>query len=489
MDSHPIFRGLSPVAGFHELEMDIRGSFIWARKNFSLKLQDPAGQFLFLHICYYGDEGKLSIKSGGGASKEIGLRRGWNRYTCELPPRENDILEFEVSKLVLVPGDSRELGLMIRRIEGLSGRDQFDSCNSFISNQALNEQEFLAGKTVLQSYPTHLRIDIESRCNIKPPCVYCEWDWFKLNKTSLPLEFDTKFLEKFGRFYACADELVDCGHGEPLLCRDLNNVINRIVQDGKHLEITINGLLLSEEKHSYFLGKNMNLYVSLDASNALTYARLRTDKFNQLVNNLKSFCKNKKLHNNLPIVIITFLAMRSNVREFPDLLDLVKEIGVDFVKFRSLGVEGYVKDNVTREGIQFDYRNELLGYQELLIFSGSARELAKQKGVNLILEEDFVDVSRRQNVPLCSEPWQSVYLLKRGMAACCFGRQTVTTINAPTRELEDYAREVFNNQAFQTIRAALARRELADYCLKTPSCPIVKKAGCQRLKILREEMR
>jgi len=43
MESHPIFRGLSPVAGFHELERDIRGSFIWARKNFSLKMQDRLG--------------------------------------------------------------------------------------------------------------------------------------------------------------------------------------------------------------------------------------------------------------------------------------------------------------------------------------------------------------------------------------------------------------------------------------------------------------
>jgi len=387
------------------------------------------------------------------------------------------VFEFELSKVILVPEDSRELGLMIRRIEVLSNRDQCDSCNSFISNQALNEQEFLVGKTVLQSYPTNLRIDIESRCNIKPPCVYCEWDWFKLNKTSLPVEFDPKLLEEFGRFYDCAEELVDCGHGEPLLSRDLNNVIVKIVSDGKHLELTINGLLLSEAKQSCFLGKNMDLYVSLDASNARTYARLRTDKFNQLVSNLKSFCQNKKLHNNLPIVIIAFLAMRSNLREFSDLLDLVKDIGGDFIKIRSLGVEGYVKNNVNRAGMEFDYRNELLGYQELLDFSASARELAKQKGVNLILEEDFVNVSRQGNVPLCSEPWQSIYLLKRGMAACCFGRLAIATIDVPNRKLEDYVREVFNGQEFQSIRAALARRELADYCLKTPSCPIVKKLG------------
>jgi len=480
MDNNRIFKGISALDGFYDLERDIQGSFVGTRKKFTLKLQRPGSRFLTFNICYSGDDGDLLIKSGRETIKKIKLRNGWNMYICDLSPREKSILEFEVNKLVPVKNDSREMGLMVRKIEAMSERERFESQNSFIVNKALNEQEFLSGKTVLQSFPTHLRIDIEARCNIKPPCVYCEWDWAKSAEKSLGANFDARTLKDFGSFYHYAEEIVDCSHGEPLLNKNLKKIIDEFESAGKHFEMTTNGLLLDGDRLSLFLGKNMTLYASLDASNPETYARLRIDSFSQLVKNLKSLCERKKEYDDLPVFIVSFIVMKSNIREFPDFLDLMRYIGVDGVKLRSLFEEGYVKGSFTRRGFRFDYRNEILSLEELSAFSEYARGLAQQKGCKLIVELDFGEGEPGRNRPLCAEPWETIYVLRRGIMGCCFAKEPVARANKNSEGLDEFLREVFNNEKYQEIRSSLARGELPGYCLNSPSCPIVKKAKNNR---------
>ena len=69
--------------------------------------------------------------------------------------------------------------------------------------------------------------------------------------------------------------------------------------------------------------------------------------------------------------------------------------------------------------------------------------------------------------PLCLEPWQSYYILRRGIMACCYG----SPILAP---MEKYA-EMWNSPELREIRSFLSRGELSPYCHKSQSCPIVQR--------------
>jgi hypothetical protein len=70
--------------------------------------------------------------------------------------------------------------------------------------------------------------------------------------------------------------------------------------------------------------------------------------------------------------------------------------------------------------------------------------------------------------PVCTEPWKSLYILRRGVFPCCYG-------GAPVAPMDGY-REAWNAPLVQAVRAELAQGRFHDYCLRSPACPIVRKA-------------
>jgi hypothetical protein len=73
--------------------------------------------------------------------------------------------------------------------------------------------------------------------------------------------------------------------------------------------------------------------------------------------------------------------------------------------------------------------------------------------------------------PLCREPWENFYILRRGILPCCYG-------GAAIGQMADYA-AVWNSPEIQEIRRYLSRGELSPYCLKNPGCPIVQRVLAQ----------
>jgi hypothetical protein len=73
-----------------------------------------------------------------------------------------------------------------------------------------------------------------------------------------------------------------------------------------------------------------------------------------------------------------------------------------------------------------------------------------------------------ESIPLCTEPWQSLYILRRGVMPCCHGKR-------PIAKMDEY-REAWNSTLLQEIRRDLVAGTLHAYCLESTSCPIVRKA-------------
>ena len=62
-------------------------------------------------------------------------------------------------------------------------------------------------RTALDSTPPSLGIDLYGVCNVKPPCVYCEWDHSKdLEGDHVDTPFTRETLDEWGAFFDNAVE-------------------------------------------------------------------------------------------------------------------------------------------------------------------------------------------------------------------------------------------------------------------------------------------
>jgi hypothetical protein len=76
------------------------------------------------------------------------------------------------------------------------------------------------------------------------------------------------------------------------------------------------------------------------------------------------------------------------------------------------------------------------------------------------------------NLPLCREPWENFYILRRGIMPCCYG----SPIDVFTADYQ----EVWNSPKLQEIRSYLSKGKLSPFCLKRLSCPIVQRELAKR---------
>jgi hypothetical protein len=133
---------------------------------------------------------------------------------------------------------------------------------------------------------------------------------------------------------------------------------------------------------------------------------------------------------------------------------------------------------VVHNGYEFNYEAECLGLERLDELSERLRSRAQTLGLEY--EADTLDYGHESmantDVPLCSEPWKTVYAVSRGVLPCCFGREPIAYWDQRgDQTLEHFIHDSINNAAMQEIRRALAARELSDYCRNCTSCPIVKR--------------
>lgn len=95
--------------------------------------------------------------------------------------------------------------------------------------------------------------------------------------------------------------------------------------------------------------------------------------------------------------------------------------------------------------------------------SSVERERARQ------LAEQELGVSREY---LCREPWESYYILRRGVLPCCHGSQPI----APMEEWPS----AWNSAQAQEIRRYLAQGRLSPYCLASLGCPVTQRYLAER---------
>lgn len=512
----------SYAEGFYWEEDDGVTPFRWMQPRAVLTF-DALGESGFLELEIASDFQDLSQELTVAAGEEtvaLSLLPGW--VTLSVPVAAGvDRIELRASKLLprsfYAPGDERDLAVRVARPRVHRDAERHRHVARQHANGVLNRRELLAGRTVLRSTPPSLGIDMYGVCNVKPPCVYCEWDFAKdLEGENVETPFNLDTLTEYGDFFDNSTSLVNCSIGEPFMMKELDDLLDAFGDRGKFFEVTTNGQILTERNIKKLLGRKIQLYISLDAATPETYAKLRNDTFERILSNLRRLIAAKGGREGLPRVFLVFMPMQCNVHELEGFVELCAELDVDRMILRPLNYSVSSELDWERDGYHFRYHEELLGFDELIRVSGRARALAEHYGVPLADQLDFGGsmetmfaaefgegreaVAPREAVaagiapaetaaaestsppepietaslgeeklPACHEPWKSFYVLRRGTMPCCYG-------HAPIAEMGEF-REAWNSPILQEIRRELAAGRFHRYCLDSVACPIVRKSG------------
>jgi organic radical activating enzyme len=319
----------------------------------------------------------------------------WNTYSLALPDQGGNggtTLTFRVNALVPSashPGDLRKLGVRVGALlfHDDAARHELEAARQ--KNNEMRQRELLAGATVLSSTPSTLGIDLFGKCNIKPACVYCPWDRMKaLEGPNTNAVIDDRTLESYGPLFSCAQSLVNCSFGEPLLHPRLEQVLELVARHGQTIELATNGQAFTARTVHALAGAPVYLYVSLDAASATTYERLRNDRWHEIVAGLLALREARQRAGGWPRLNMVFIPMRANRDDLEDYFKLCRLVDADALVLRPLLMEESQVDT-ERGGYRFVYDREHLVQDELAGLVAQCQGLATRYGVRVMTQFDF----------------------------------------------------------------------------------------------------
>ena len=461
----------------------------------------------------------LSINLMGKAIASFALLSQWNHYSLSLPADLDNFesqgkIEFSLILNKVFPRryhpiDARELGIRFGSLQLHNNEEKHAHLLNFNRNTLLNIQETSEGKKVMSSYPLSLGIDLYGKCNMKPPCVYCYYDKSKeMEGKFSEIVVDVKALKDYGNFFDCARQLVNCSIGEPFLHPQFEEILNYIDSQGKLLEIATNGQAFTNRTINALLGKLIHLCISLDAATKETYAKIRNNRFDSIIAKLHLLNQKRKKAGNLPKIYMVFMPMKVNKDDLEAYFKLCRDIEADYLILRPLNYLDNPGIEHDRGGYHFNYEEEFLGREELKEIFDKCNELSKKYGVKVGNQFDFGNITEPEQeitqnsnsclpsssidniegknspneseiesdlgaskFPLCREPWQSYYILRRGILPCCYGYKPIALMN-------EWA-TAWNSPVLQDIRKHLSKGSFSSYCRKSLACPIVQRYRSQ----------
>ncbi|HIH38289.1 SPASM domain-containing protein [Candidatus Woesearchaeota archaeon] len=199
---------------------------------------------------------------------------------------------------------------------------------------------------VLIPPPAKYLIESASICNLRCPTCVTGSGKLKRKKQLLSIEDYRVILKKISPY---ATSMTLHNWGEPLLNKDLPEMIT--LASSKHIttEISTNGQLLDMEWARQLVRSKLSyLIIALDGSTQEVYERYRkAGNVNRTIAGLHNITRAKKESGaRYPLVEVQFVAMKHNLHEQKEVEWIAKRGGADFFKVKLFGM------NLHHEGVQ-----------------------------------------------------------------------------------------------------------------------------------------
>jgi MoaA/NifB/PqqE/SkfB family radical SAM enzyme len=276
--------------------------------------------------------------------------------------------------------------------------------------------------------PRHVQLEVTGACNLR--CRMCLVRY-------APAVSRREGALSFEDYLAVVDALPQLervtlqGLGEPLLSPHLEAMIEHAAARGVRVGFNSNGVLLDRERAERLVDAGLSwLHVSLDGATAATYEDVRhgtalaprPGQFDRVVSNLRGLVELRRERGlDRPRILVVFVAMRRNVGELQELVELGGDIGVDEVWVQNLSHDFSDTGGPGAYAAMRDYAREegLLAEAEPPVFA-RARATATRRGVRLRLpSRGDAPRPRDAGTPGCTWPWDGAYVTHRGVVQPC----------------------------------------------------------------------
>lgn len=315
-------------------------------------------------------------------------------------------------------------------------------------------KDLLIGGGYNFAYPQSLQIEVCLACNLK--CSFCNEEI--KTRTSNPLMSLDNFKKIIDKFpYLLSINL--SGFGEALLNKDLFKMIDYAKSKNIRVHFATNATLLNQEMTQKILDSRLDSIIfSIDSAIPERYNSLRQGAdFNQVIKNIENFMTMAKDGNYKIRTDVYTVATLSEMKYFKNLVDLIAELKIHKIWFRSLFEhsgkhQGYDKDAL------YHPQNVVLAekcFQEL-------RKYARQKGIGI-----YISPLKPQENYLCRTPYMRPYITVEGyVTPCCFQGIDPRNFNFGNVLEQDF-KKIRNNKKYRNFRKKLASKNppfICKYC-------------------------
>ncbi|WP_037493889.1 radical SAM/SPASM domain-containing protein [Sphingomonas sp. PAMC 26605] len=307
--------------------------------------------------------------------------------------------------------------------------------------------------------PTCLYLETTNRCNLL--CTTCPRTYVELEP---PADMSWEL------FTSIVDQLPDLqravlhGVGEPMLVKNLGQMVRYLKDRGVYVLFNTNGTVLTEKSGRAMIEAGLDeLRVSLDASNAASYHAIRgKNYFDRILKNVRNFrTLQKREGHEKPRVSAWLTGLKETIRELPEFVRVAADIGVEEVYLQRLvffeddAIGRATPDQALYEKLSGEEADAIAQAEQIAASYGitfGASGAASEPGMSLRRADDNSPWS------LCRRPWTVMYVTANGRALpCCIapfsqrGYENYTLGDATQSTL----REIWNGVPYQDFREAL----------------------------------
>lgn len=325
----------------------------------------------------------------------------------------------------------------------------------FHNNLRLSELEYKLGRIHLQSRPRCLGLVLGNGCNLDCPHCYQSKNGDNLLK---PPEISRELRREFIGLYPYLSTLRLQG-GEAFAYAGFRELLDDVASAVRRpiLSISTNGTLINDDWAERIVrAPFLNVTISIDGATPATFARLRKGgELHQVLAAAKRIRAWKdKLGSPVPHLDSFFVIMRSNFREIPRYLELMREHGFEEVAMQTMQANpentGRIPTLVEDESLESETEIRELhriladtiprerrlfrcirvsGLTSLFDRYGLDQSFLSEESQGLYPDnEGLNDEPSDEGADQCPNPWTTLFITENGDASLCFLSEPVGNI-------------------------------------------------------------